>query len=88
MITIFYKKRFQKSFQKQSRKVQEKIIHVMDIFEADPYHASLRRHALKGKKYKGLESLDVTGDIRILIEEKTGAIVDVWDLGTHSQLYG
>lgn len=62
-----YKKRFQKVFAKQSKKVQQKAMDVLTLFQEFPSHPSLHRHALKGKRYDGFESLDVTGDICIII---------------------
>ncbi|MEI7511360.1 MAG: hypothetical protein WCJ84_04350 [Candidatus Peregrinibacteria bacterium] len=61
---------------------------VLEVFEVDPHHPSLRRHALQGKVYKNLESIDVTGDIRIIFQPKTLEIMDIWDIGSHAQLYG
>jgi len=33
------------------------------------------------------ESIDVTGDVRIIIQPKTGEIIDICDIVTHSELY-
>ena len=87
MININLKKSFRKSLKKQSQKIQDKARSVLKIFVRDEFHKSLRRHSLKGKKYKDYESLDVTGDIRIIIQPQTMEIIDICDIGGHAQLY-
>ena len=87
MTTLFYKKKFYKSFAKQPKKIQNKAIDILEILEIDEFHTSLRRHKLKGKKYKNIESIDVTGDIRIIIQPQTMEIIDICDIGSHAQLY-
>ena len=88
-------KKFKKSLKKQSQKIKEKTEYVLILFTQNPKHKSLRRHKLKGK-YLTKESLDVTGDIRIIIEPTTHEIIeiidiidiiDICDIGTHSYLY-
>ena len=83
---INYKKKFKKSFSKFQLKIQQKAIFVLDIFIKNPNSKILRRHSLKGK-YSNYESIDVTGDIRIIIQPKTKEIIDICDIGTHSKLY-
>lgn len=83
---LHYKSRFRKNFKKLTRKLQEKASLVLQIFQEHPRDPSLRRHALKGKT-KGLESIDVTGDVRIILCQQTGEVVDIIDIGTHSSLY-
>ena len=84
---LFYRKQFKKSFVKQPKKIQEKAKNSLKLFQEDEFHKSLRRHNLYGKKYKEYESIDVTGDIRIIIQPKTMEIIDICDIGTHAQLY-
>ena len=83
---LCYRKKFYKSFAKLPLKQQEKTLIVLKKFQSDPFARKLRRHKLQGK-FKGKESLDVTGDLRIIIEPKTHEIVDVIDVGSHSRLY-
>lgn len=86
-MNINVKKSFRKSLQKQSQKIQNKARSVLKIFIKDEFHHSLRRHTLHGKKYKNFESIDVTGDIRIIIQPQTREIIDICDIGSHAQLY-
>jgi mRNA-degrading endonuclease YafQ of YafQ-DinJ toxin-antitoxin module len=84
---LILKKNFRKNLKKQPQKVQDKARKVLKIFIKNENHPSLRRHALHGKKYNAYESIDVTGDIRIIIRPQTMEIVDICDIGTHAQLY-
>ena len=86
LVTLVYRKKFIKSFTKLSKKHRERAMDVIDIFELNTRDKSLRRHKLKGK-YKDYESIDVTGDIRIIIQPQTREIIDICDVGSHSQLY-
>lgn len=57
---------------------------------SSPMDHSLNNHALSGE-FTGCRSLDVTGDYRIIFEDIWGGIyeiVELLDVGTHSQLYG
>lgn len=83
-----YKKNFFKAFAKQPKKIQLKATKSLKLFQADEKNKSLRRHKLKGKKFKNYESIDVTGDVRIILDAQKMEIIDIWDIGTHSQLYG
>lgn len=83
---LIYKKKFQKSFRALPRKQQEKVRDALLLFQNAPNHRSLRRHGLKGK-LKGFESIDVTGDLRIILHASTKEIVEVVHVGSHSQLY-
>ncbi len=69
-----------------SKKIQEKSKKVLKLFITNPHSKILRRHSLKGK-YTTYESIDVTGDVRIIIQPHTGEIIDICDIGTHSELY-
>lgn len=83
---LVLKKRFKKHLQKFSLKIQKKSQERLMILIENPNAKSLRRHALKGK-YSDYESIDVTGDVRIIIQPQTGEIIDIYDIGTHAELY-
>lgn len=80
-------RRFKKSFQKTPSKIQIKFYSRMEIFLKDEFDPRLRNHALVGE-YKGLNSIDITGDWRVLYEKINKTTVMLIDIGTHSQLYG
>jgi len=79
-------KTFRKSLKKCSKKVLNKAFERLEILRTDPFNKQLRRHKLKGES-KYLESIDVTGDVRIIFHPKTMEILEILDIGTHSQLY-
>jgi len=81
-----YKKKFKKNFSKLPQKLKDKASDTLELFHKSSNHKSLRRHKLKGK-LKNFESLDVSGDIRILIYPQTLEIIDVIDIGNHNYFY-
>jgi len=81
------KKNFRKNLKKQPQKIKDKSRNILKLLVKDESHKSLRRHSLKGKKYKEYESIDVTGDIRIIIQPQTMEIIDICDIGSHAPLY-
>lgn len=71
---------------KFNKRLQTKVMNVLNTFEVDPYNKILRRHKLKGKLL-GFESIDVTSDIRIIIHPITYEVIEIFDVGTHAALY-
>jgi mRNA interferase YafQ len=82
---VIYHRKFKKALQKQPIKTQKKFIKCLHLFVTDQYHYSLNNHQLQGE-YKGLRSLNVTGDVRA-IYEVVGETVYFIKIGTHSELY-
>ncbi|MFA7717204.1 MAG: type II toxin-antitoxin system mRNA interferase toxin, RelE/StbE family [Candidatus Absconditabacterales bacterium] len=86
---LLYKKSFTKSYQVLGHKMRDKVKGVLQIFMLNPMDKELRNHGLEGK-YKGKRSIDVTGDIRIIFKEISDGkyeLVEIYDVGTHAQLY-
>lgn len=84
-MNIQFHKNFKKALQKQSRQIQLKFKEKFQTFENDQFHYSLNNHALSGK-FKGLRSINITGDIRVHYEEIEDGII-LLDIGSHSELY-
>ena len=87
---ILYTKRFQKHYKKLDTYIQSKVKTTIEIFRDDPWDQKLRNHPLEGE-YIWYRSIDVTWDFRIVFEELSEdsyALVELIDVGTHSQLYG
>ena len=87
--TLIYKRQFQKSYALLKPKIKDKVKETLDTFLDNPIDPRLWNHKLTGK-ISHLRSLDVTGDYRIWIhqiDQQTYEIVEVIDVGTHSQLY-
>jgi len=86
MIKLIQQKKFIKRFKKLPKKIQEKAIDILEILETSPRDRVLRRHKLKGK-FVGLETIDVAGDVRILIRPEAGGVVNILDIGSHNYFY-
>lgn len=84
---IDFHKHFHKSYNKLDKKMQFKVDETIFKFRKNPYDSSLKNHALKGSM-QGKRSFSVTGDIRIIFEEKQNYILVIMlDVGTHNQVY-
>lgn len=80
-------KSFRKSYQKLAKKIQKKVDLALLIFQQNIFDPKLNNHSLKGK-YESCRSINVTGDLRIIFQEKNGYIeILLLDIGSHSQLY-
>lgn len=87
-MNITFSKKFQKQYKKFSNPQKKLITETLFIFEQNPNDKSLRNHALLGK-FKGIRSIDVAFDIRILIQEEGNyTMVLLVSVGTHSSIYG
>ena len=79
-------KNFDKQYSRLNLKIKNRFKNRLELFRIDPFEASLRNHALKGK-YLGYRSIDIGGDIRALYTVKGDVIIIFGFIGTHSQLY-
>ena len=87
---IIRRKSFDKSIAKLDKKIIMKVIDSLEVFQKNPLDPQLHNHSLKWK-IAWFRSLNVTGDYRIIIRELSNnsyEIVELIDVGTHSQLYG
>ncbi len=84
-MNIFYSKKFDKMFKKCPQEIKNKFIERLELLNEDKYSPILNNHALSGK-LKGLRSVNISGDYRVIIKEKTDGILLI-AIGTHSQLY-
>ena len=64
-------KNFDRQYSKLNIKVKNRFKNRLELFRIDPFEATLRNHALKGK-YLGYRSIDIGGDIRALYTVKGG----------------
>lgn len=86
MKTIFHKS-FDKDFEKLTKKIQNRTLTHIQLFQAQPYHPLLSNHALIGK-YLGLRSINITGDIRAIYDPIADGLCMFIAIKPHSQLYG
>ena len=82
---IIFKKKFKKSLAKQTSIIQKQFTKKSLLLITNSNHSSLRIHFLKGK-LSGLQSFDVTSDIRVQFYIRENEYVFV-NIGTHSELY-
>ena len=85
---VVYQSRFRRQYKKLSEKMQDLVDERVDLYKRDVRNPKLRVHALHGK-LEGHLSMDITGDVRAVFEEKEDDGVVVFRaVGTHGQLYG
>jgi addiction module RelE/StbE family toxin len=84
---IVLHREFKKSFQRLSERYQVKTLEVINLFASNPRDPILKNHALSGRM-QGLRSISVTGDYRIIFEErKREILIILLDVGSHEQVY-
>ncbi len=86
MKRIEFHKDFGKDFKKLNPKIQRKFWERLELWQEQPTNPLLNNHALSGK-LKGKFSINITGDIRAIYEERSDTIVVYLMIGSHSQLY-
>jgi addiction module RelE/StbE family toxin len=87
MKEVQFSKGFDKDFKKLSPKIKQKFWERLQLWQEQPLHPLLNHHVLGGE-FAGLHSINVTGDIRAIYDERKNVIVIYIMIGTHSQLYG
>ncbi len=83
---VRFSKKFRKQYKKSPLEIQKVFNLRLEFFISNPNSILLRNHALIGKM-QGLRSINITGDVRALYEEKGGDEVVFIAIGTHSELY-
>lgn len=85
---IIYHRSFKKNFKKRiapNKKLAARFYERLSLFIKNPYHPSLKRHQLKGKR-RHYWSFSVTGDIRVIYQIERKRFL-LYDIGTHAQVY-
>ena len=86
---ILYRKRFLKNFESLDVKIQIKARQSISMLQKNPFDDLLNNHKLTWK-YKWFASINVTWDYRIIfceLSDNRYEIVEISDIGSHSQLY-
>ena len=83
---INYGKKFIKNLKKCPLEVRIKFRRRVAIFSVNKDFPLLHNHMLIGKM-QGLRSINITGDVRALYEERENNEVIFVAIGTHSELY-
>lgn len=85
MKTVKLRKSFKRDYNKLDKKRQSAYSKAFWLFAENQIDRRLRRHKLSDK-YKGLESIDITPDLRLLFLEDDNSFV-FYCIKNHSQLY-
>ena len=83
---VSYSKNFKKQFQRCSQKVKKQFQQRLELFINNPFHTQLNLHKLSGK-YDGLWSINITDDIRAIIDRSFENLILFVEIGSHSELY-
>ncbi len=83
---VFRSQRFTRKFKKLPIRIQEKFEQRLGIFMHNKYDPVLRLHKLKGD-YGTCVSIDITPDVRLILEHVSLDVYKIRDIGTHSELY-
>jgi addiction module RelE/StbE family toxin len=79
---IYYSKKFIKGAKKLPKEIIDIAVKKEEIFRNNPLHSSLRLHELHGK-FKGIWSISISGNYRIIFERmKNGDILFI-SIGKH-----
>ncbi len=80
--TILYSSKFVDEVHKLPAALTSLAVKKEKIFKDNPLHPSLRLHALQGK-LKGLWSLSITGNYRIIFEREDNGDILFISIGKH-----
>lgn len=91
MVEIVWDERFRRIYRKWCRQhpeLREQFARKIILFEHDPFHSSLKTHALSGI-LKELWSSSITYDQRLVFAflDKDRTKVLLIDIGTHEEVY-
>jgi len=87
MLNATYSKNFKKSLKKKDKFIQEKVRERIRLLREDPSNVLLNNHKLHGE-YGGCNSINITGDFRVVFKYLNENQVVFLDIGTHTELYG
>ena len=76
-----------KKFLRKHPEIHNQYRKTLELLELDPYHPSLRLHALEGR-LKDLSSVSINMSYRIVLElEIRGKEIILINVGSHDQVY-
>jgi len=86
-MNLRYSEKFASSFRKLAAADKTAVILAVELFQENPFHPSLRNHALTGKM-SGKRAMVVDHDLRIIFTERgTYQDVTLLDVGGHAVVY-
>ncbi len=85
-MNIFYSKLFKKQYKKQSHKIQFEFSGRVKLYLENSTSSKLNVHKLHGK-YIGLWSINISGDVRAIVDRSVSGDLHFIEIGSHSKLY-
>ncbi|MBT3250051.1 MAG: type II toxin-antitoxin system mRNA interferase toxin, RelE/StbE family [Candidatus Pacebacteria bacterium] len=88
-MTIKYHKTFRKHFKKRianNPKLVNQFEKRLNELILDQSNPLLRNHSLKGSR-QSYWSFSITGDIRVIYKKINNNIIQLYDIGSHNQVY-
>jgi len=79
---IHYSQKFAKELKKMPQNIIDLAVKKEQIFRENPLHPSLRLHELHGK-FKGVWSISITGNYRIIFERMDNGDILFISIGKH-----
>jgi len=86
MYYFIYSSNFKKSSRKLPKNIADKFYERLGLFQQDKFNPILNNHKLSGE-YEGSNSINITGDYRLVFEHINESTIKLVDIGTHSELY-
>ncbi|HEY4489296.1 MAG TPA: type II toxin-antitoxin system mRNA interferase toxin, RelE/StbE family [Candidatus Paceibacterota bacterium] len=84
---IFLHSKFEKKLARVPMPIRRALADRIGLFKEDRRHPLLNDHALMGNR-KGLRSINITGDWRVIYEPLGVTAVRFLEIDTHHNLYG
>lgn len=85
-MTLRFHREFDKQFRKLKARERTRVRERLALFLHQPYHPTLRNHALRGR-YLDYRSISIGGDLRAIFKMVSEEEYVFVTIGTHSQLY-
>ena len=79
---LYYSKKFVKELKKLPEEIIKLAVKKESIFRNNPLHHSLRLHELHGK-FKGIWSISISGNYRIIFERMDNGDIMFISIGKH-----
>jgi len=90
MVEVIFRKSFQQCFDSRIRpnpKLYDRFVERLKLFCRQSDNPILRDHSLVGKLNNN-RAFSITSDIRVIYRIIDDGVVELFDIGTHDQVYG
>lgn len=83
---VHFSTHFKRQFKKLPYELKKQFSKRFELFLSDPNNPQINLHKLSGK-YSGLWSINITGDIRAILDRNERDTILFVAIGSHSELY-